>query len=289
MVLIWGKNKATNEIDSTTEKNQNEHEILLKLFEEKVEEINKLDGLRVKVKGLHFSETDSYIFTLNEKCYTLTHKIDKYVRKYSDDDMRAILEEKSSEFDFEEYHCELFDTTKISQSSEYVGELEYTNIGINFKIINNNNPKDFIEIMMNQFGQNLTSYQSFFQKIGVKNFYNVIDIPDESFSVVVLQKNDFLSDQSYQFFREKNTIYFVRRHPKSYNAKACIAQLNINDIMYYKSVGELRYEQQISGGGGMGINYGSAVIGGVLFGSAGAIIGSCTNSFFKYRISTFRI
>ncbi|MFR5151161.1 MAG: hypothetical protein ACLTER_17910 [Ruminococcus sp.] len=53
-----------------------------------------------------------------------------------------------------------------------------------------------------------------------------------------------------------------------------MVELEVGDILYYKSEGALRYEQQLSGGGGMGINYGSAVIGGLLFGQAGAMIGS---------------
>jgi len=53
-----------------------------------------------------------------------------------------------------------------------------------------------------------------------------------------------------------------------------LTEIPIDKVIYYKEEGSLRYEQEISGGGGMGISYTSAVIGGLLFGTAGAIIGS---------------
>lgn len=70
-------------------------------------------------------------------------------------------------------------------------------------------------------------------------------------------------------------MYFVKsRSSLSDKQTIFLTEIPIDKVIYYKEEGSLRYEQEISGGGGMGINYTSAVIGGLLFGTAGAIIGS---------------
>ena len=53
-----------------------------------------------------------------------------------------------------------------------------------------------------------------------------------------------------------------------------VAEIGVDEIVYYKSGGSIRYEQMISGSGGGENSYSGAIVGGLLFGSAGAIIGS---------------
>lgn len=50
--------------------------------------------------------------------------------------------------------------------------------------------------------------------------------------------------------------------------------IRIDDIQYYKLIGDVTTEFTISGGGGGGSSVGGAVVGGVLAGDAGAVIGS---------------
>jgi hypothetical protein len=121
----------------------------------------------------------------------------------------------------------------------------------------------------------------FFQGMEIKNYYNIIDMPADSFPVKVENGMGYFANNVYHMMRKDNSLIFARdaitKYYTSTSGYVCILEVPLEEILYYKCEGSLRYEQQISGGGGMGINYGGAVIGGLLFGSAGATIGSRKN------------
>jgi hypothetical protein len=56
-----------------------------------------------------------------------------------------------------------------------------------------------------------------------------------------------------------------------------VTEIGIDEIVYYRSEGSLKYEQIVSGGGGASTSYKGAIVGGLLFGATGALIGSRAN------------
>lgn len=52
----------------------------------------------------------------------------------------------------------------------------------------------------------------------------------------------------------------------------------ISDIFYFQEKGEIGYSTDVAGGGSKGVSYGGAVIGGLLFGGAGAIVGAMSGN-----------
>lgn len=271
--MLW---KKTNDEPIYIEKAKSQSNIddLWKKLQQKSEKITALSGINVKVKGLNFSTIDTYKFIIKNDSYVFIRNIRQFAHLYQENELSQILEEPSIIFHQKDYSCLNISEEPVINNSEITCEKEYVVQGIKFRLINNRDNNQYIDVCIDQFNQDFTPYRDFLISLNAKNYYNIIDVPDESFSVKVVNGDDCLSNQEYQFFRIDNILYFVRRHPTSYRATVCIAQINVNDILYYKSMGELRYEQQISGGGGMGINYGSAILGGLLFGDAGAIIGS---------------
>lgn len=116
------------------------------------------------------------------------------------------------------------------------------------------------------------------ENIHWRNFFNVIDIPEENFNVKVINGDKFLGNYKYIIMRKNDSLILTRASTSGWDGRyVTIVEINIKDVLYYKAEGALRYEQQLSGGGGMGINYGSAILGGLLFGQAGAVIGSRQN------------
>ncbi len=118
----------------------------------------------------------------------------------------------------------------------------------------------------------VSKFPDFFMGIGVKNFYNTIDLAPDSLPVEVYDGAGLLSNNQFVVMRQRNELVFARFDRR--NNSVYIASLPVEDILFFKDEGSLHYEQQISGGGGGGVNYKGAVIGGLLFGGAGAIIGS---------------
>ena len=115
-------------------------------------------------------------------------------------------------------------------------------------------------------------------KIKVKNFYNIVEIPNDNFIELVTEGNGYLNEGAYIIYRAEKILHFVQNEESlKVGSKVHMAEIDIDKILYYRSEGTLTHEQRISGGGGGGVNYGGAVVGGLLFGGAGAIIGSRHN------------
>ncbi|HAU85509.1 MAG TPA: hypothetical protein DCW90_08410 [Lachnospiraceae bacterium] len=67
------------------------------------------------------------------------------------------------------------------------------------------------------------------------------------------------------------------------NKEFLIQSITIDNIIYFQEKGDLQYSTDISGGGGGDANIGGAMLGGILFGVAGAIVGSHTGENSKIK------
>lgn len=78
-------------------------------------------------------------------------------------------------------------------------------------------------------------------------------------------------------WRDKKNLYLLKVKD---NNIVDIFSIPVSHIKYYKADGDLKRDCFISGGGGKGggVNYKGAAIGGLLFGGAGAVIGSRVNT-----------
>lgn len=297
---LW-KNKEENEkkIEIQTEKDEldkleGEKNLLMQKVEKYINELSHDPGILVKVEGAGFGRKNKYKFKVDDDNYILTQYYEKNdciistasldleekIKSYKEalEFYKNILNTKPIYLKKSEYYGKDLPLESQPQKSElYVGEIEQQIGSIKFAL--NNNVQEDILITINNLNQDLSMLGDLKQTIHLKNFYNILDIPEESFQVTIVNGNDFCQEDTYHVFREQDNLLFVRVKIDSYYGKdkIIIIRVKLNDILYYRSEGSIRYEQQISGGGGMGINYGSAIIGGLLFGGTGAIIGSRRN------------
>lgn len=264
--------------------------------ESKMDELSKLSGIIVSLEGQGFSKNDKFIFNVDDENYIFTKYYERTdcilpsVHLSPEDEIESykqiilkykeILEIqpfylKKDEFSSNEVPL----NTQMQKSETYIGETEHSVGNIKFSLISNANSNNGIVITITDLKQDLSVLDSLKQTLHFKNFYNILDIPEDSFQVTIINGNNFCREDTYHAFREHNQLILVCVRVDNYYGKdkIIIIQIEVDNILYYKSEGSVRYEQQISGGGGMGINYGSAILGGLLFGEAGAIIGSRRN------------
>ena len=230
----------------------------------------QIPGILVYTEGTAFSKTRECKFSIQNGEYIITESLDgKYMYQEIPSVLRQIRLGK-------EYSHKLYnEIPQITKSDDYVGELSKRVDGIKICLLKNGASQPEIIINIKKLEQDFSPVQEIFQHIHIRNFYNVIDIPKENFNVRVMNGAGYFSNNNFIMMRKNNSLIWVRVSNSGWDGRyVTMVELEVGDILYYKSEGALRYEQQLSGGGGMGINYGSAVIGGLLFGQAGAMIGS---------------
>ena len=104
-----------------------------------------------------------------------------------------------------------------------------------------------------------------------------MDVPEDVFSINVDKGNGFLGDGCmYLVFRQKGELFFIRPNTQN-TGYVDVTEVGMDEIRFYKQEGSVHYEQSISGSGGAKNSYGGAIVGGLLFGTAGAMIGSRKN------------
>ena len=204
-------------------------------------------------------------------------------------DIENELNKAPIEFEKDKYVCSLVEETlPLEKDKELVGEgiLTVSPIRLCFKEMATGS-ESFFNVTNSP--NNIAPMADFFQSLGVKNYYNVFDLPKEIYSVKVDKGNNFFaSNRDYFVFRDKGILTFIRPSSSGWsgrNTGVRIVEVGIDEILYYKSEGSVRYEQLVSGSGGAENSYTGAIIGGLLFGAAGAIIGSRANET-KTEIST---
>lgn len=105
--------------------------------------------------------------------------------------------------------------------------------------------------------------------------YNIIDVnPADAHEISLMDGSTLLSNHTFSVWRE-NDLLVLSRFERTYGrSSVMVARLPLEIIEYYREEGDVTYENKITGGGGGGSNYGKAVVGGLLFGAAGAIVAS---------------
>lgn len=275
MGLFGGKDKHSS-YDEEMEK----HELEMQKREEKtaryaslVESWEKLQGVRVEVNGSEFED--------GKKCKMYMDNGDiVFVCSLKIYSVYDAIPEKLPEVRLgKEYSCkESCKKEELVQSKDFIGEKTIKVEGIKFDISKEDSSDDILTVLIKDMKQDFSPIMGVLETIHWKNYFNIIDIPEENFNIKVVSGNKFFGNCKYIMMRKGNSLIFARASVTGYDGRyVAIVEINIKDILYYKSEGTLRYEQQLSGGGGMGINYGSAILGGLLFGQAGAVIGSRQN------------
>lgn len=95
--------------------------------------------------------------------------------------------------------------------------------------------------------------------------------------------NEIISIQGY-----KERMEVLERFQKEIINKTTLIQfINLNEIEYFKYEGEVNYTTTVSGGGSKGVSYSRAILGGLLFGPAGAIVGAMKGNEIKEIKSSY--
>jgi hypothetical protein len=124
------------------------------------------------------------------------------------------------------------------------------------------------------------------EKLWDKNNYDILleqyNVPDSSKSVTVIKnrkpdKTGMIGN--YIWVADNTLCFFPAWQPSKTvlideNRFYSLFSIKLEDIEYFSQSGELYRENKISGGCGGGSDLSGAIVGGLLFGGAGAIVGS---------------
>lgn len=286
MALIFNKKAETSGTPvNTPDVDGDERKKLFALIEEHSKKVKDMVGSRGRCKDLPFVQDATYVFHEDNDYYYFDGDINvnAYEFKYGNgsiEDMKQIVKNRQLAFEKSKYSCVLEKSDLMSRSEEdKVGEytLELDAIKVQFK--DNSTGKQFL-FCFNNNPSNIGVMGSFFKELGVKNYFNIVDVPSEIFTVRVNKGDGFLPDNAeYVVFRDHQKLVLLRQ-VRSFvggQGKVMISEIDVSEIKYYKQEGSLRYEQSISGEGGGSTSYGGAIVGGLLFGVTGALIGSRAN------------
>ena len=282
-MAIFGKNKQdefhVNVIsDLNNKRDDKERDALIEQIEKVQEVIKDIEGCKGIFENNDFGNRMSYKFHIENEAYVFDASMLIGDYKYMTiEDLKQIIENQTIRFPFSEYDCQLCDKPLVEQVGEN-GEMLITIQNIAVSFIHKTSKETQVFLFDNN-PSNIAPHATFFQKLGVKNYYNAINIPDEIFDLTVQDGSGFMGKGKYVVFRDHGNLMMLRRKIKTLGGKTevSIRSIPVQDILYYKQEGSLRYEQMISGGGGNETSYGGAIVGGLLFGAAGAIIGSRKN------------
>lgn len=259
-------NEITKVIDETS------IEQLRQEYNRYIEKVGEIRTVAVTVEGKQFSSMATYAFCENDVAYTFyPMPIGKGLIVHDEEIYRQALSMPTIVLAKAEYTSELMQTREAEESvNPYTKKYVVGSVKILFK-----KQDEQIIVEINGSQQDFEPINNLISSLKIKNLYNIIDVPKDCFVVKTIDGKDILENEKYVFWRGIDSLYFVKsRSSLSDKQTIFMTEIPIDKVIYYKEEGSLRYEQEISGGGGMGINYTSAVIGGLLFGTAGAIIGS---------------
>ena len=278
---------AEEEQKRAEEKNKAE---LFQQLAQKQENIRRLSGSKAASNTEISKSSNQFKFVLTDEEYVLypiPQKSTFELRSQSIEEIQEYINRiQPIVLKREDYTCELIENQlPLEKNQKYVGEgiIRISPIRILFKNISNNTE---IVLDVENNPDNIMPLAEFFKGLGVKNYYNVLDIPEEMMSLNVLEGNGFLnSEKTYLVYRNKGVLTLICRNTYSTKPTMCVVEIGLDEILYYKSEGSVRYEQMVSGSGGAENSYTGAIVGGLLFGATGALIGSRANET-KTEIST---
>ena len=287
-MALFGRNKTAdiNDIENINndkyELDREERNQLLEILDEKSSKIKAIKGSSGKGESPLFLEKSNYKFIEQDDKYFFYRRVDSSDFRYGSgaiEDIRNAIDEKPIILEKKDYSCILLRhdlIEKVSQNAIAECVMHASEIKVKFENVSGTG-ETFTFSFINR-PENISPMSAFFSKIGVRNYYNIVNIPEETFKITINKGDGFLSDATtYVAFRNGNIFTLLRSSKATFTPQITIAEIHASEILYYKQEGSLRYEQSVSGGGGASTSYAGAFIGGLLFGAAGAIIGSRAN------------
>lgn len=241
-------------------------------YNEYLGKIDKIKTVAVSVEGKQFDAATTYAFCENDSSYIFyPMRIGKGLIVYDAEIYKQALSMPTIQLAKAEYTCELM---QVKEKEEIINIYTKKYVVGSVKILFQKQD-DQIEVEINGSQPDYEPIKELISSLEIKNLYNIIDVPKDCFVIKVSGGKEILQNEKYVFWRNENCLYFAKSYSSVTDKQTIfLTEIPIEKILYYKEEGSLRYEQEISGGGGMGINYTGAVIGGLLFGTAGALIGS---------------
>lgn len=243
--------------------------------------VEKMGGSQGTCSQQPFHEGIKYSLFVNNDFFLFIPYLDlSKIDNNNVDKLRSLLAISPVSIKVDEYTEELCSTDVIGHEQDgYIGEVDFAPEPIKVMFKKRDESEQFIFSFINN-PTNILPLSKFFQALGVKNFYNNLDVPEDIFTTTVIDGDGFLANNmSYLVFRNSEVLVFLRHtgSDSNGNEKVFISRIPIEEVLYFRQIGSLRYEQLIYGSGGSSNSYGGAIVGGLLFGSAGAIIGSRKN------------
>lgn len=274
MGLFGGKDKYNYDEEAKLHELEiQKREIQDQQYESLLREYKEIPGVTVEVNGPGFEKDIKYKMLLDKKEVVFVSSL-RSRQLYDNVPEELTKIRMENKYIYQEYREE----EKLMSSNDFIGEKDVKVEGVKFSLIRPNTDEQPIIVNIKDLTQKLNPIMEILENIHWRNFFNVIDIPEENFNVKVINGDKFLGNYKYIIMRKNDSLILTRASTSGWDGRyVTIVEINIKDVLYYKAEGALRYEQQLSGGGGMGINYGSAILGGLLFGQAGAVIGSRQN------------
>lgn len=247
---------------------------LKKEYEKVQQKINQIEGIEVKLQSADINSSIDYVFYLNDNSYCFYPRfISRGVLPGHSNQYEEAINAKPMFYSRTEWHIENNTSELIPiQSEDSTKEVLYRIEPIQLLLTNGNN---IIKIIIKNFHQDMSPIQEITSILDIKNFYNLIDIPDEVFNIHVLNGLDYFNAKDFTIFRIDNDLYFFRLSKTE--VYVALTKINVDNILFFKEEGELRYESQITGGGGNGISTSGAVVGTLLFGAVGGYVGANKN------------
>lgn len=118
------------------------------------------------------------------------------------------------------------------------------------------------------------------EELAYKNSYEreiSKDIEPSNYYKILIKSGFSNNNLIYNFWRIKDNLYFFPNEGNDVSLKERenfkLHTLNINNIEFYTTKGDIYSETLVSGGGGGGVSISGAIIGGAIAGPVGAVIG----------------
>lgn len=268
-------NVTVSTVDLEAERQKKAEQAMRDELQKRYEAVSQIKGSRGRGEG-SFEEGVDYIFHITEDKYVFepVFSVSPYTKAET---LEKAMNYSPIEFMKSQTETVLEETALVEKTvHEAVGETMVTVAPIRVAFIDKTNNSHSVFMFTNK-PQNISPYADFFKEVGVRNFFNITNIPEDILQIKVLHGNGFISSNTtYAIFRNEGKLTMLR--PPAMGGTSCyICEIGIDEILYYRQEGALRYEQQITGSGGGSTSYTGAIVGGLLFGVTGALIGSRAN------------
>ena len=251
MGLFGGKDKYNYDEEAKLHELEiQKREIQDQQYESLLREYKEIPGVTVEVNGPGFEKDIKYKMLLDKKEVVFVSSL-RSRQLYDNVPEELTKIRMENKYIYQEYREE----EKLMPSNDFIGEKDVKVEGVKFSLIRPNTDEQPIIVNIKDLTQKLNPIMEILENIHWRNFFNVIDIPEENFNVKVINGDKFLGNYKYIIMRKNDSLILTRASTSGWDGRyVTIVEINIKDVLYYKAEGALRYEQQLSGGGGMGIN-----------------------------------